>query len=471
VRLAWFTPWPSQPSGVAGRSAELVPLLADRGHGIDVFVDEQRVQIAATASADPPEPGQVRLQSAHDFVWRQARHQYDLSVYQLGNSRVHEFIWPYVFRWPGLVVLHDARLHHARAAALLSKRRVDDYRAEFVWSHPDVSPDLAELATHGFRGVYYYQWPMIRAVMESATLIAAHSRGAVDALRHAWPDRRTEYVALGEGRAALDVGASRAAFRARLGLSDAAVVFGVFGGLTESRRLPQILRAFAGLRSSAPDAQLLLAGAEDPLLDARALAQLAGVADAVRVLGPLDAATFDAAIAAVDVSINLRWPSALETSGPWLRAIAAGRPTILTDLPHLGQIRTLDPRTWHIHAPVADLSPDADAQAMAVAVDILDEDHSLRLAMRRLAADADLRRRLGAAARSYWEAEHTPGRMVDDYEHAITLAVGLPRPSRQLPPHMVPDPVAHARTIVEPFRDGRGESGAAWPFGRAPATR
>jgi hypothetical protein len=41
--------------------------------------------------------------------------QYDLCVYQTGNSRTHEFIWPYLFRWPGLVVLHDARLHHARA--------------------------------------------------------------------------------------------------------------------------------------------------------------------------------------------------------------------------------------------------------------------------------------------------------------------------------------------------------------------
>ena len=40
--------------------------------------------------------------------------------------------------------------HHARAAALLRTRRADDYRAEVAACHPDVSPDLAELAVAGF---------------------------------------------------------------------------------------------------------------------------------------------------------------------------------------------------------------------------------------------------------------------------------------------------------------------------------
>ena len=138
MRLAWFTPWPPDASGIAGRSAELVPMLAARGHGIDVFVDERRVPVARSG-AEAPRPGQVRVQSAHDFVWRAARGQYDLPVYQLGNSRLHEFIWPYLFGWPGLAVLHDARLHHARGRALLMRERRDDYRAEFRWSHPSVS--------------------------------------------------------------------------------------------------------------------------------------------------------------------------------------------------------------------------------------------------------------------------------------------------------------------------------------------
>src|ERR1022692_4234571 len=110
-RLAWFTPWPPQRSGVSGRSAEVVPLLAERGHAIDVFVDERVIPVTRCASVDPPAPRQVRVHSAHEFIWRQGRRPYDLIVYQLGNSSVHDFTWPYLFRWPGLVVMHDTCVH------------------------------------------------------------------------------------------------------------------------------------------------------------------------------------------------------------------------------------------------------------------------------------------------------------------------------------------------------------------------
>ena len=40
-------------------------------------------------------------------------------VYQLGNSAAHDFIWAYLFRYPGLLVLHDAQVHQARALWLL----------------------------------------------------------------------------------------------------------------------------------------------------------------------------------------------------------------------------------------------------------------------------------------------------------------------------------------------------------------
>src|SRR5262245_52937567 len=118
MRLAWFSPWPPQRSGVAGRSAELVPILAARGHAIDVFVDASRLKLPAI-SDDAPVPGRVRVMTAHDFVWRHRRFPYDLPVYQIGNSHLHRFVWAYLFRYPGLAVLHDARLHHARAEALV----------------------------------------------------------------------------------------------------------------------------------------------------------------------------------------------------------------------------------------------------------------------------------------------------------------------------------------------------------------
>ena len=454
-RLAWFSPWPPQQSGIAGRSFEVVPLLAERGHAIDVFVDEREPALEAVVvrgSADPPSPGDVRVQSAHDFVWRHVRKQYDLVVYQVGNSRVHEFLWPYLFRWPGLVVLHDARLHHARGRALLRRRRFDDYRAEFAWNHPAVSIDAAELAVKGFDGEYYYQWPMVRGVLESARGVATHARGAIDALRDiAGPGRRIDYIALGEGPDAFDVTATRESFRARHGLDANAIVFGVFGALTAEKRVLQALRAFAATRARVPDARILLAGRTDPTLFLEREIATLGLMNAVTRIEPADDGEFDAAVASVDVSLNLRWPTSLETSGPWLRSLALGRASIIVDLAHQGHLPVLDPRTWHRHSPSDDLGPDADARAIAVAIDILDEDHSLRLAMRRLATDAALRDRLGREARLYWEREHAVARMVEDYERTIEATLALEPPEPTLPAHLRPDPGRFGRTLIAAF--------------------
>ncbi|MDP9324691.1 MAG: hypothetical protein M3P13_13730, partial [Acidobacteriota bacterium] len=111
----------------------------------------------------------------------------------------------------------------------------------------------------------------------------------------------------------------------------------------------------------------------------------------------------------------------------------AGRPTITIDLAHLADVPSLDPRTWK---PQSIATRDT-IEPVSVAIDILDENHSLRLAMRRLATDRDLRTSLGAAGRRYWEREHSMPRMLEDYERILADAAGRPAPRVTLPEHLV----------------------------------
>ena len=438
MRLAWFSPWPPDRSGIAGCSAELVPALASAGHGIDVCIREASGR--PRHPDGPPEAGEVRVQSAHDFVWRAAQGQYDLTVYQIGNSHLHDYIWPYLFRWPGLAVLHEARLHHARAASHLWRQRTARYRAEFAWNHPAVDPDAAELSVAGFDGSYYYMWPMVRDIVMVSRTTAVHSRGAAAALAEEFPERPVEYLTLGHGREVASSEPERQAARTALGFAPDAVVFGVFGGLTAEKRIPPILRAFRSRLAARQSSRLLLAGTVHPSVDWRALAREAGVEEAVVIWENPDDLAFDQAVAAVDVSLHLRWPSALETSGPWLRALAAGRATVVTDLAHQSHVPSLDPRTWH----------SIDDQPVTVAVDILDEDHSLGLALGRLATDAGLRERLGRAARRYWEGTHSFGRMRDEYLALIDRAASRPA-SIVHAPVLEDDPWSHARVQTTKF--------------------
>ena len=472
MRVAWFSPMPPVRTGIAGRSAELVPALRERGYAVDVF--------------DEP--------SAHDFVWRHAQQPYELIVYQFGNSSHHDYIWAYALRYPGLVVLHDARLHHARAAFLLREKRVADYRAEFAWSEPGVSPDLAELAVAGFDSALYYEWPMARALAATAKLVAVHGDGAADELREQLAGSelasRIAAIRLGEGITLSDSDRARARreVRVQYGIASDEVVFGVFGGLTPEKRLPQILAAFRATRLHAPAARLLLAGAPAAHYDVSADVAATGIADRITLTGYLDSEQAIAEhLAACDVSLNLRWPTARETSGPWLRALAVGLPTAITDLVHTGDVPSLDPRTWGRNVEVrgarsegrgarseergtenirtSDLEPRTSplaprpsllappaSDAVCVAIDILDEDHSLRLAMRRLAADAELREQLGRAARAWWGREHSPAVMIDDYARVMEEARTRPDPApAALPPHVRDAGDAALARLAAPF--------------------
>ena len=183
MRLAWFSPVPPVRSGIAACSADVVGELGSR-HAIDIYVhaNDPRESVPTLESMES-----VRVHSAHDFVWRHRAEPYDLTVYQVGNSSHHDYLWPYLFRYPGLTVLHDVRVHHARAAALLRTNRPHDFRAEFAANHPDVSADLAELAIAGFDNHLYYSWPMCRLILEASRLTAVHSAPMAAELREQLP--------------------------------------------------------------------------------------------------------------------------------------------------------------------------------------------------------------------------------------------------------------------------------------------
>jgi hypothetical protein len=326
-------------------------------------------------------------------------------------------------------------------------------------------------------------WPLTRLVVQASRLSAVHSRGMAERVREELPEAAVEAVRLTQGEvvSADREARARAEVRARYGFARDALVIGAFGGLTPEKRIPQILAAFAATTAFAPAARLLLAGAAAPQYDVRRDIQALGLADRVVITGYLDTDDeLTEAIAASDIVVNLRWPTAREVSGPWLRALAAGKATITIDLAHLWDTPSLDPRTWTVnqvglgHAAGARgpgiRSGDSEQQprplhrtpdpgprtpaAVTVAIDILDEDHSLRLALRRLATDTDLRASLGAAARQYWEREHSPEASVEDYDRVIALALAKPAPRLDLPAHLVHDGDAHLRRLLGPFGVG-----------------
>jgi glycosyltransferase involved in cell wall biosynthesis len=292
---------------------------------------------------------------------------------------------------------------------------------------------------------------MTRLVIQASRVTAVHTQALAAFLRDEYPAAHIEPIRLAHGEP-IDADRARDArsrVRQRHGIADDAILFGVFGGLTPEKRIPQILDALAAVLPYSPQTRLLLGGAPARHFDAASAVRDRGLERHVTMAGYLvdDEALADY-LSACDVSINVRWPTAREVSGPWLRALAAGLPTITTDLAHLADVPSLDPRTWALRpSDPASRIP----HPVTVAIDILDEDHSLRLAMRRLAGDATLRAALGASARAYWEREHSMARMLADYRRVLAEAAAAPAPTPTLPAHLVNSGDRTLNDLLRPF--------------------
>ncbi|MFN7980040.1 MAG: glycosyltransferase, partial [Vicinamibacterales bacterium] len=318
--------------------------------------------------------------------------------------------------------------------------RTDDYAAEFRANHPDAPPDLALLFAGGHGGSLYTHWPFVRLVLQGARLSAVHSPGLARRLGAAH-DVEVETLPMGVPDPLDPAPVDAAAVRARYGVPADAFLLGAVGGVTPEKRLPQVLTAMQAL--IALPIHLLVVGAPAAHYDLAADAAARGLADRVHVTGFVPDAELGAHLAALDACACLRWPSNGETSASWWRAMAAGRATIVTDLPHQTEIPVRDARTWQAISGAA--------TPVAAAVRILDEHRGLVTALQILATDAAARHAMGAAARAYWAAHHTLESMADAYVPLLARAAARPAPAMPRPLHLDETGEERVRELLAPF--------------------
>ena len=419
-RIAFVSPVPPARTGIADYSADVLALLGS-GHEIDVFHDQDEVDSSRLPSA-------IRLHRAATLVERHRQRPYDAAVYQMGNGPEHDFLYDLLPRLPGLLVLHDLVLHHARARMFLdspaarayardpadrarreaARPALEAYRAELAYSYPDRAARLFEAQLGTVGTLLPYAYPLFRLAVEASGVTAVHNAFMAEAVRAEVPDAATVRVAMPVTAPAVAAGAV-AALRARLGIAPDEFVVGSYGLLTPEKRTETVARAVARAAVHVPRIRLLLVGpAPDAAALARALERL-GVAPRTVVTGRVDFAELAAHMEVANAAVHLRYPTARETSAALLRLLAQGRPVVVSDLEHL-----------------ADVPGDAVVRA-----DLTDEEGAVTRALLTLAARPELRARLGERAREFVRVEHAPARSRAHYETAIAQAASRPHPPRR----------------------------------------
>lgn len=293
MTVGFFSPLPPAPTGVSDYSAGLLGELRKLG----------RVEVDAQTC--------------------------DVALYHIGNNHLHREIYRRALAQPGVVVLHDAVLHHFFLGTLTA----DEYIAEFVHNYGEWMRGLAtELWAQRARSAAdprYFEYAMVKRIAEGSRAVIVHNPGAAGIVKRHAPGAYVVEIPhlLLPAPAADDIDTLR--LRDELGVGPRTLLAGVFGHLRESKRLTVILRAVERALSAGADVKLLAQGTFASSDLERATVELLQHPRILRV-GFLDEPEFWRYAAATDVCLNLRYPTAGETSGIAIRMMGRAKPVIFT---------------------------------------------------------------------------------------------------------------------------------------------
>ncbi len=297
LRAACYTPLPPARSGIADYSEALLEAMRPLADVIPV----------SAAGAAP---------------------ECDIALYQVGNNAHHTFVYEAAVARPGVVVLHEANLHHLLAEMTIRRGDWDAYLREAEYDGGAEALAYARRVRALEVGPDYDGVPMLRRLLESARGLIVHSRYVESRAREA--GYRGPVAVIPHG--AWIPNADRLGYRHKLGLDETAPLIGVFGFLKPYKRIAESLRAFRRLVRVEPRAKMILVGDPHPDLPLASLIRSLGLSAAVRVLGFTPAGEFTGYLAACDVVLNLRYPTVGETSGTLLRSLGLGRAVVVSDV-------------------------------------------------------------------------------------------------------------------------------------------
>jgi len=261
--------------------------------------------------------------------WREINNG-TISIYHLGNQPdLHGGIWQVSVSQPGIVVLHDLRLHDF-FFTLWVRHRKD--RASYLaalerWYGGDGRSAGEAFCKGGISAESMaQQFPLTSEAMRGALGVITHSSRALAEISEtpACPIIALDhpYMATGESRYQQWLAARRAAPHPPYRLV-------VFGYLSRNRRLEAILEALAAM----PEREQFRLDVCGQLWDEshiRLQIERLRLGSLVKLLGFLPESLVEQKLSTADLAINLRYPSMGEVSGSQLQFWDYGLPTLVT---------------------------------------------------------------------------------------------------------------------------------------------
>jgi glycosyltransferase involved in cell wall biosynthesis len=388
MKIAYFSPLNPVQSGISDYSEELLPQLAEYAE-IDLYVD-------GYTPVNKEITGRFAVYPVAKFKSHAGR--YDNFLFHMGNSAAHAYIYRALQETAGqgVLVLHDFVLHHFFIGQYLNNGKAPEYIRQMARHYGAEGETLAREVIKGRFAEALFGYPLNETAIEAARSVLVHSNYARNLIKEKYPDKTVGVARMG---VPLPPDVSKADARARLGLPQNEFIIISLGHLNPYKRLDSVLWAFRAFRREFPASRLILVGSESPNYNVRAMITALGLEKSVQLTGYASFEAMQDYTAAADACVNLRYPTAGETSASLLRIMGAGRPVLVS---RTGAFTEL---------------PDATC----IKVDVDDAEEELLLEyLRLLARRPELAHALGQNARRHVAVHARPADAARDYFHFLS---------------------------------------------------
>jgi glycosyltransferase involved in cell wall biosynthesis len=316
---------PPARTGIALWATGVLPYFAAQ-HEMQLFLPQVKVQpemekVGRIFQYDPSAPPWGELNSA------------DLNIYHIGNnSDFHAEILDIARFHPGIIVLHDLRLHDLFWGTYVDRRRdFQSYLEAMERWYGDGGTRAArefidggkmhrEAADHMAQ-----KYPLTREIVDGALGVITHSTSALENMQELpdCPMAAFNFPHACMPNAVYDHAVlSRRQHRAPYTLL-------VFGHINRNRRLVPILEALAGMQERNQFRVEICGDLWDKTAITAAVGRL-GLAELVFFRGHIPAEAVTRTMAEADIAINLRYPTMGEASLSQMEFWDYGLPTLVT---------------------------------------------------------------------------------------------------------------------------------------------
>jgi glycosyltransferase involved in cell wall biosynthesis len=402
-RLAFVSPLPPVRSGIADYASDLLPYVA-RDFAVEVFVDERHPVLR---------DGDYQSLPVHPAgELRRRRGEFSHVVYQMGNNLHHRFVLELAREVPGIVVLHDVVLHHLYEAIAGVEDAWEEYGRALRESYGRIGERVLSMKRWRLASEREnFALPLFESVAAAGRGVIVHNRYAERDVLRRLPTVPVRRMPMGIPQAGT---VDRLAARHRLGIGDRSVIVATFGFLIPTKRVDVLAAAFARARRKSPELRLALIGEESPGTNLRELFSPEDLASGQIVhRGYVSAEEYRDWMAATDVAVNLRFPTAGETSASLLRLLGDGRCTLVSAYKQFLEI----PPQAVVRIPLG-----------------REEEAALARELVALARDPGRRSRVGEAARAFVASEHSMGAAALAFREAVESIDAQKPTARPSPP-------------------------------------